>query len=124
MLQHNWQRSNRNECEQIMKAYKCKDGSQDYPISLMRDNDREHLINYLIHHQSSNAKELPLETLDYLEEYETESYKLIVLPKKIAQWLNPSITIKSDCIVVKGFKDDQGRFKVNVDDQGGEVFFN
>ena len=60
-LQHVWQRSCKEECDQILDAYKCKDGSKDYPISLLRDEDKEPLINYLVKHQPSCTQHSPAE---------------------------------------------------------------
>ena len=40
----------------------------------------------------------------------------------MAQWLNPSTVIKEYSVLVKGVKGEDGKFHVNLKEDGGEVF--
>ena len=71
----------------------------------------------------ATQKDLSAEARRYLGKDEVESYKLIILPGRVAQRLNPSTAIKEDCVLVKGVKDDDGKCHIDLKKDGGEVCF-
>ena len=90
LVQDAWQRSSFEEMKQILEAYKDKSETKPYPITLMRQSDKDVMIKYFVkdtikHPPSSTS--VPPEAKNYLRDNPRQG--MISIPTKLCHWLFP-----------------------------------
>jgi len=89
-IQDAWQCSSDVACKQIMEAYKDKTETKPYPITLMRQTDKDACIKYFVKDtikHPPNMSSIPPEAKTYLRD--NPSKGIISVPTRLCHWLFP-----------------------------------
>jgi len=102
-IQDAWQCSSDVACKQIMEAYKDKTETKPYPITLMRQTDKDACIKYFVKDtikHPPNLSSIPAEAKNYLRD--NPSKGIISVPTRLCHWLFPETRVGQTAAYAQG----------------------
>jgi len=102
-IQDAWQCSSAETCKQIMEAYKDKTGTKPYPVTLMRQTDKDACINFFIKDTAkpnpSNLSCTPAEAKRYVRDNPNNS--IMSVPRRLCHWLFPETRVAQTAVYAR-----------------------
>jgi len=100
-IQDAWQHSSADTCKQIVEAYKDKKGLKPYPVTLMRQSDKDACINYFIKNRKSNLMSDTTSAEDSGIGLGNFNASIMSVPKKLCHWLFPETRTSETAVYAK-----------------------
>jgi len=101
-IQDAWQCSSDVACKQIMEAYKDKTETKPYPITLMRQTDKDACIKFFVKDtvkHPPNLSSIPSEAKNYLRD--NPSKGIISVPRRLCHWLFPETRVAQTAVYAR-----------------------